>query len=302
MRKYFYLLASFCFLSFSNKPEEKEGTIFLSRDHGESWAPSDSGFPVKGSVNAMILSGKTVVVGTEEHGIYISEDGLKSWIPSNKGLPVNIKINALVAHQNVILAGSYRNGIYVSYNNGLSWESSNRGLGNFTIRCFYSHRSTIFVGTDHGIYSSDDQGKNWKLAILGAQINALTSYHGILFAATSHGALRSEDLGETWSWVYRNGTLANIAVDGENLISMTGDHRILIGADLGRQWLDFNFNFGQYTFRVTPFSTPLLIAPWRNEFESLHSLRCDGLPEKVPFTRILATPYGLLVARSYGFC
>jgi photosystem II stability/assembly factor-like uncharacterized protein len=282
------------------QPDEK-GVIFLSVDRGDSWRQSDAGLPGDAVVKAWIAVANDVIVGTVEHGVYISHDGLKSWHASNKGLPNNPRINAFLEHENVLFAGSYLHGIFISFDHGRSWTAANSGLQNFTVRCFYSMGTTLYAGTDSGIYRSNDLGKNWNLATDGMQVNAFTSLNGDLFAATNLGAIRSKR-GENWIWSWKKGALYNITTEGQDIITEI-NHKIYLAAE-GGQWINLDTTFKPFTFQITPRSLPMPIGPWRNQFKSLQlnqPFSSSGLPNK-SFSKILRTPYGLLVAASGWGC
>jgi len=286
---------------------QSDGRIFLSRDQGESWLRADTGFPQDESVNAMVLSVNHVVLATEKHGIMVSSDGLKSWHPSSHGIG-NQKVNALLVYQNILLAGTSANGIFISYNQGNSWEPSSKGLGaDLTIRCFLATTSSILVGTDNGIYSSRDLGKTWTMTMHGVQLNTFTEANGKLFAATNLGALRSTDFGKSWDWIWKERAVLNLSAEGTKLITFDVPFgKVYVGVDYGTFWMpSFDLPYTQLIFRITPASTPLLISTWQNEFKSLRTTRAfryDGLPEKKSFSKILVTPYGILVAVSADGC
>jgi len=306
LKNYLFTIAIFC-LTPLGAVAQSDGRIFLSRDQGESWVRADRGFPVDESVNAMVLSDNHVVLATEEHGIIISDDGLKSWHTSSNGIG-NQKVKALLVYQNLILAGTSANGVFISYNQGISWVASSRGLGaDLTIRCFLGNESSILVGTDNGIYISHDLGKTWVVTMHGVQLNTFTEADGKIFAATNLGALRSTDFGKTWSWIWKERAVLNLALEGNRLITFDIPFgKIYIGVDYGTFWMpSFDLPYTQLIFRITPASSPLLISTWKNEFKSLRTTRTfryDGLPEKKSFSKILVTPYGILVAVSADGC
>jgi hypothetical protein len=280
------------------------GKIFLSHDLGESWSRSDLGFPTDAVVNALALADNTVVAATEEHGIYISEDGLKSWSSGNKGLSPNEKINTLIYHKGLLFAGTFRNGIFMSSDNGRSWKSSSAGLTIEPIRSLYSIGNTLLAGGDQGIYRSEDNGKSWRAVFRGNQINSFISKGSVVFAATSHGILRSENSVD-WVSVWSNRTVRSIAQNEHELVAMSDGPIYLAGNNEGKHWISLHPVFDRYTFRLTPSSDRLFISPYKKILKALkeqENFYGRGLPEKVPFSQLLETPFGVVAAIGFTGC
>ncbi len=63
--------------------------------------------------------------------------------------------------------------------------------------------TTIFAGSSSGVYSSADQGENWKVTGLSSTkmpVNSIIIFNGYIFAATfTEGLFISQDNGLTWS-------------------------------------------------------------------------------------------------------
>ncbi|MCI0660496.1 MAG: hypothetical protein L0220_05425, partial [Acidobacteria bacterium] len=64
-----------------------------------------------------------------------------------------------------VIFDSVNSGVFVSEDGGLTWQQSMSGMG---VRDVYSllqspaNPETIYAGTNHGLFRSDDQGRNWK--------------------------------------------------------------------------------------------------------------------------------------------
>jgi photosystem II stability/assembly factor-like uncharacterized protein len=278
--------------------------IYITRDRGQHWEPAGTGLPADANINAWTVHHTKVIVSIKSHGIYISDDKLKSWAPANIGLPKNVKIDALLSMGELLLAGTFQHGIYISYNGGDSWLPASKGLGSMTVRCFYTNRNFVMAGTNDGVYYSYDKGQSWKPAFHNVQINEFTSLQGILFAATNAGIYQSRDGGLSWTTAGTNhGASSSITADGDKVVFTLNGGRTYVSSDMGATWLDAYPFFDQYTFRITPKSTRILIAPWRNALDIYYYLQLtgsNGLPDNVPFTRLLETPYGTLTAMGGG--
>jgi photosystem II stability/assembly factor-like uncharacterized protein len=279
------------------------GKIFLSHDLGDSWTRSDNGLPTNAIINALALADNIVVAATEEQGVYISEDGLKSWHASNKGLPKRSRISSLIYHHGLLFAGTNREGVFISSDKGRTWKSTG-AIKNESIFCFYSSGNDLLVGAEQGIYRSDDNGNSWNQVSQGNQINSFSSKGSVLYAATSHGILRSKNSVD-WETVWNKATVISIAQNDHEMIAMSSGP-VYLAADVeGKNWVSLYPSFDRYTFRLTPSSDRLFIAPWKKNLRALNKneyFHGRGLPEKVALSHLLETPYGLIVAIGFTGC
>lgn len=304
-----YILAIFSLVQISLYAQNdsvfvrNEGKIFVSHDLGDNWTRIDNGFPDDAFVNALALADNVVVAATQQHGIYISTDGLKTWVPAKAGLTRREPVNALIYHNGLLFAGTDLDGILVSADNGRTWRASNGGIRMQPIRSFYSQGNTLLAGAQYGIYRSADNGKSWTLVTEGNQVHSFTSQGSVLYAATSRGILRSEN-GIDWITVSNLATVISICQNEHELIAMS-DGPVFLAASDGKNWFRLHPAFDRYTFRLTPSSDRLFISPWKKTLRALKDNKYfygRGLPEKVPFSRLLETPYGVVVAVGFTGC
>jgi photosystem II stability/assembly factor-like uncharacterized protein len=112
-----------------------------------------------------------VFLGTEDNGVLISNDGGETYEASNTGF-INRQVRAVVAdrkapgrvYSGVIFDGA-NSGFFVSEDGGLTWQQSMDGMGVrdvYSIQQLESNPQTIYAGTNHGLFRSDDQGRNWS--------------------------------------------------------------------------------------------------------------------------------------------
>jgi len=66
---------------------------------------------------------------------------------------------------------------------------------------FETAGGTIFIGTDRGLFKTDNSGKTWKLVYTGAFVGHLAELDGILLATGVKRIIRSTDNGENWALV-----------------------------------------------------------------------------------------------------
>lgn len=283
--------------------QDQSYPIYITRDRGQHWEPAGTGLPTDARINAWTMHHYKVIASIQSHGIYISEDKLKSWHPGSIGLPKDVKVDALLSKGELLLAGTYGHGIYISHNGGDSWQPASKGLGNMTVRSFYTDQRVILAGTNDGIYYSYDNGQSWQPTVRNLQINAFTSLNGVLFAATNSGIYQSRNGGVKWTASGADHRAASsITADGDKVVFTQYGGRSYISSDMGATWLDAHPFFDQYTFRITPKSIPMLVAPWRNALDIYYYKQLtgsDGLPD-IPFAKLLETPYGTITAAGGG--
>ncbi|HTE28941.1 MAG TPA: hypothetical protein VK666_01105 [Chryseolinea sp.] len=282
--------------------------IFISRDSGINWEKLDSGFPDDG-INAWVFKDETLFVGTDMNGVWTSSDQGKHWYASGKGLPHEARIISMVAYADLVWAGTFRHGLYFTADNGAHWSHSSLPVANASIRSLFAVKGTFLVGTDIGMYKSTDVGKTWgeHIQIQGAephcldrsQINEIRSIDNDLYAATSHGAMTSKDLGKTWQYIFHNKAIQSIAGDKREITLLDFSGTVYRSTRYEICWLmvDKFLPFPAY-FKLTPASPKLLKHGWEGMLIHTPTYR-SGLPQDIPFGKILPAPFGLLVA-SYG--
>jgi len=146
--------------------------LWRSTDGGkpESWSRVT---PLRLVINAVAVHPNRpdrVFLGTDDFGVLISNDGGESYEPSNAGF-VSRQVRTMVAdltekgriYAGVIFDGP-NGGLFVSEDGGTTWKQSMRGMGVRDVYSIYqpvTHPDTIYAGTNHGVYRSDDRGRNW---------------------------------------------------------------------------------------------------------------------------------------------
>lgn len=117
-------------------------------------------------------------VGTDDGLIQITEDDGKNWrkISSIKGVPEKTYVSSLRASQhdeNVVYAtfdarknGDFNSYVYISTDKGNSWTSISGKIKDnhvaHTIVEDFVDPKLLFLGTEFGIFFSNDQGKYWQ--------------------------------------------------------------------------------------------------------------------------------------------
>ena len=119
-------------------------------------------------------------IGTDDGLIQATKDGGKTWeqtdIKSLPGVPERAYINDIKAdlfdENKVYMAvdahkqGDYTPYLFVSINGGKSWKSITEGIAekNYVWRIVQDHvdPSLLFIGTEFGVYFSNNGGEKWK--------------------------------------------------------------------------------------------------------------------------------------------
>lgn len=134
-----------------------------------------------GTIVAMDESPKNedlLYVGTDDGLIQITENGGDSWtrISSVSGVPSRTYVNMLLASQhdeNVVYAcfNNHKNGdfkpyVFKSNDKGRTWSSITANLpargSSYSIAQDHVDPNLLFVGTEFGVFTSNNGGANWK--------------------------------------------------------------------------------------------------------------------------------------------
>ncbi len=226
-------------------------------------------------IHAFASSGTTIYAGTKK-GIIRSNDMGVRWQNKSSGL-INLHITSMATVGTLLYAGTER-GLFKSSDNGETWlgtalssvrvisliSNGNEiyiNLGDkiyrikdkvkpelFSINLPFDkfidiviHNNRVYVHGHYGIYTTDDDGFNWKsfnngLPMLG--INTLYSAGKTLFSyVESEGIYRSNDNGETWHKAanYTKHPIVKFIKNGGDIIAISHSE-IFISTDDGITW------------------------------------------------------------------
>src|SRR5215510_2350942 len=147
--------------------------LWLSTDNGkpDSWRRMTSLRMVINSIAIHPARPDRVFLGTDDNGVLISVDGGEGYASSNAGF-INRQVRAVVAdkvERGRVYAGvifdRVNGGFFISEDGGLTWNQSMNGMGVRDVYSIYQSESdpaTIYAGTNHGLFRSDDRGGSWK--------------------------------------------------------------------------------------------------------------------------------------------
>jgi len=91
--------------------------------------------------------------------VMVTIPALADWTQTNG--PEGGLINCIIGSGPDILIGTSGSGVFRSLNFGQSWFPASLGLTNQSAYCFTRLDTNLFVGTDHGVFRSSDNGLLW---------------------------------------------------------------------------------------------------------------------------------------------
>jgi photosystem II stability/assembly factor-like uncharacterized protein len=179
-------------------------------------------------VTSIVVKGDNIIAGGGSFGAYIfvSTDKGQSWrlqynppsntinlhsysypIPSVTFFIEGINLYAGVGH-------AFGGSISVSTDNGITWKQKDPDFTQ-NINCFAAIGTTIYVGTDNGVFISYDNGSSWNVSNpkLSQPINYLCVLGTTLFAATGENGIFSLANNGN-SWIPTNFGLPNTFING----------------------------------------------------------------------------------------
>ena len=135
------------------------------------------------------LNEKLIIAGTDDGLIQITENGGQTWTKKSSfpGVPANTYVNMVLPSQhdeNIIYAcfndhkrGNFKPYVYKSTNKGASWVSITSNLPvrghSFAIAEDHVDANLLFVGTEFGVFFTNNGGKSWKQLKSGLPITAV---------------------------------------------------------------------------------------------------------------------------------
>jgi uncharacterized repeat protein (TIGR01451 family) len=267
MKKLLFFLAFFCLTSFVNAQWEQTngprggqifsfavcgtniftGTgkgLYISANNGTDWTAVDLGISLDSPISSLAINGTNFFAGAWYDGVFLSTDSGTTWTSVNNGI-TDINIRSLAIMDSTIFAGTRDSGIFKSVNNGLSWNAVNIGLpplGSSIIHAIAISGSTIFAGTQNGLFLSNDTAASWTVvnygALSSAEIYSLAINGSDIFAGTGSGLYVSSDSGVNWTHL-SNGlpvtAFSALAIDGTNIFAGTAVG-LYISTDYGATW------------------------------------------------------------------
>jgi uncharacterized protein (TIGR03437 family) len=222
--------------------------VFLLSNNTQDWSEINTNLPLTSRfANAIASSTENLYLGTLGNGIFRSslrsqnEQG-RSWSSASIGLPPNVNIQSIIVSNTTIWVATFGGGVYRSTNQGANWTAANAGLGNLFVNELFLSGSTLYAGTDGGVFRSTD-GSSWTSSgLTDLRVISFALMNGVLYAGTDgSGVFRLN--GSSWQAVNRglsSLSVSALGVQGTLLYAGTRDGGICLSRDGGANWTPVN--------------------------------------------------------------
>jgi photosystem II stability/assembly factor-like uncharacterized protein len=247
--------------------------LWKTMDLGKTWKRVSSAEVVVNDVMIDPRDSNRVMLATDRSGVMASMDGTATWSPSNKGY-AHRYVSALLADNkdaSTIYVGVVNDreygGVFYSKDAGQHWLQKAAGLGGKDVFALkQSAGGTLVAGTNHGMYSLESNGSEWRpmntLVVestvtrpprkgsrkpvvttsiqkskLESRVNDLELGSGKWLAATSTGIYTSTDQGKTWKGgqVLAQSDFVSVRMEGSTMVAATRSS-VLVSNDSGTSW------------------------------------------------------------------
>ncbi len=147
------------------------GYVYRSTDFGNNWIAGNNGERLAEYGRLFqIRTHNTAIFAATDKGVFRSFNNGNTWQSVNNGLAYRQSPNSgtmttvvnLFSSGDVIFAGTVGGGLFRSSNLGETWVSANAGVNFRYINAIGKYKSTLYISTDLGVYSSEDNAASWK--------------------------------------------------------------------------------------------------------------------------------------------
>jgi hypothetical protein len=197
--------------------------VFYSLDSGNHWH-SSSGLAFDGYISAFLVRGNIVLAGTKgfSQSMFRSTDYGRSWVASHDGLSTN-DVLSLTLDSNVFFAGINSDGFFHSLDSGVSWQAISTPP-EFSPALLGNHLGYQYSAAFKYLYRSNDHGTTWipdSNGLAGVRASCMVDAGGVLYLGTNHGVFSSLDSGKSWSpndtAIIANFPIISMCVQGNTL-------------------------------------------------------------------------------------
>jgi photosystem II stability/assembly factor-like uncharacterized protein len=147
--------------------------LWRTTDGGENWTQVISKETTINDIKIHPTAPGRVIIGADNSGVLISEDGGTTFKPFNSGF-VTRQVSSIITdplQRGRIFVSTLFNGaeggVYLSEDNGRTWKPASAGLGSsdvYMITAAPGNSRRLYVGTNNGVYYSDNAAATWKRA------------------------------------------------------------------------------------------------------------------------------------------
>jgi len=254
-----------CYAQTHRRVEENNGLIYFSFDNGKTWENKSTGLPDSTTLKSIAASESILGISTAK-GIYIFDFQKNSWINiSGDAQIMEYNIGALIFRINTIYVRTQSAGVFTSIDHGKTWAPFNKGLGNLTIRKFEEIDNKLYVGTNGGLYSFNEELNKWDSNYTqdGLQVNGMTKYANEMYIGTNQGIFKSSFRQKGWKQVMANRSLHNISSDNKAIYAMVYSE-LMVSTDKGESWQSIQNGLPSklYTFQVIRKGDTIFAGQW----------------------------------------
>ncbi|MFY8000631.1 MAG: hypothetical protein ACOVSW_18705 [Candidatus Kapaibacteriota bacterium] len=143
--------------------------------------------------------GNRLLAGTND-GVFLSTNLSDTWTQTQGWS--GQEVTSFFRASGTLFATTWGGGVFRSTNDGQSWTAANQGLQptNRQARAMAQLGSRLFLGTQRGLLSSDDDGNSWRV-LTQLDVRSLQVAGSVVVAGTvEDGIIRSVDGGRTWDF------------------------------------------------------------------------------------------------------
>ena len=182
--------------------------LYRSTNGGTEWMHVGAG-QITTAVRDTAWPGPQLFAATDG-GLFVSEDIGESWERLDAGLPTGPLLSIVVSRfflaDPMIIVGSRGAGLYRSSDGGASFEPvGDKAMTSKTVHALYWWNALLIIGTDDGLFLSDDAGETLREAeeldghaVLSLSVPAPDSPRSDILVGTERGVFKSSDGGENF--------------------------------------------------------------------------------------------------------
>lgn len=207
------------------------GGVYKSIDNGESWNPSNSGFPNNPWILDSFENDGTLYASIAKSGIYSSTNQGDSWV-SISSLQDEETASDIFVDGNDIYGGLDSGGISYSSDNGVTWEFKTMNAPTFQITQLHVHNSKLYSKQGNGLFVSENKGDTWQEIIIpgisSSGVSSITTHNAMLFISDANNVFFSED---ELTWMNSSAP----SLGGRTQLQSNGD-TLYLGANQGEYY------------------------------------------------------------------
>lgn len=255
----YYLNSFACYKGNLLAGTESNG-IWISTDNGIRWNLSNSSINNK-YISCLRYKDSLLFAGTLEDNFYVSSDRGFTWKNRSSGLQ-EFKINTMLITDTCWLIGSDGQGVYISLDHGFHWTKRNKGLNDsLEVIDLALTDSGVFLNNVYGIFQSKDFGINWEKRHKPDDVNPICFKYtyGKLFLGTNDGVYYSNDHADTWikssEGIPKKVTINQIEAANGCLFAATENAGIFVSLNQGLSWQKINEGLNEYSIKHIDFDS-----------------------------------------------